>query len=274
MKVPHPKAEPHPPVMRVLSLGAGYQSTAVLYLGLEGRIPGFDHVIFADTGWEPKAVYDHLQTLEKACAEADIPLHKVTAGNLRSDALDDDHAFMSMPVFMPDATRTREVQGRRQCTREYKVAPISKKIAELVTDGDTEDWRRIPRHIRVEVIKGISLDEISRAKPPRNQWEIVDYPLLSIGWRRGNCFEYLQGKGITPPRSACIGCPYRSNKEWRDLTAAEWDDACEFDAAIRERAEGGAFLHRSLLPLAEADLSSRDGTISLFDAECEGMCGL
>jgi len=41
-----------------LSLGAGIQSSTVLLLACEGVIPRFDVALFADTGWEPRAVYD------------------------------------------------------------------------------------------------------------------------------------------------------------------------------------------------------------------------
>ena len=49
---------------RVLSLGAGVQSTALLLMMIHGEIPKADAVIFSDTGWEPAAVYKHLEKLE------------------------------------------------------------------------------------------------------------------------------------------------------------------------------------------------------------------
>ena len=55
--------------LRVLSLGAGVQSTAVLLMMIEGQLPKADAVIFADTGWEPIAVYDHLKKLELLMAK-------------------------------------------------------------------------------------------------------------------------------------------------------------------------------------------------------------
>jgi hypothetical protein len=39
---------------RVLSLGAGVQSTALLLMMIHGEVPKADAVIFSDTGWEPK----------------------------------------------------------------------------------------------------------------------------------------------------------------------------------------------------------------------------
>jgi|AntDryMetagUQ889_1029465.scaffolds.fasta_scaffold13681_2 hypothetical protein len=41
--------------LRLLSLGAGVQSSAVLLLACHGAIPRFDAALFADTGWEPPA---------------------------------------------------------------------------------------------------------------------------------------------------------------------------------------------------------------------------
>jgi hypothetical protein len=55
-----PSADIRPPRVRLLSLGAGVQSTAVLLLACDGAIPPFDAAYFADTGWEPKPVYANL----------------------------------------------------------------------------------------------------------------------------------------------------------------------------------------------------------------------
>lgn len=54
--------------LRVLSLGAGVQSTTVLLMSLAGEIEPFDVAVFADTQAEPAEVYTHL---EKLTAEAE-----------------------------------------------------------------------------------------------------------------------------------------------------------------------------------------------------------
>gem|GEM_PF-6277164 len=47
--------------MRVLSLGGGTQSTVMALLADEGRFGQRpDVAVFADTGWEPDAVYDNV----------------------------------------------------------------------------------------------------------------------------------------------------------------------------------------------------------------------
>lgn len=55
--------------MRVVSLGAGVQSTVMLLMALHREIkPIPDVVIFADTGFEPLGVYDHLNWIEAEVA--------------------------------------------------------------------------------------------------------------------------------------------------------------------------------------------------------------
>lgn len=76
------------PTIRVLSLGAGRQSTTLALLSAEGVLPKLDACIFADTGWEPERVYRHLDRLEQEVLNpAGIPLFRVSNGNLRDDVL-------------------------------------------------------------------------------------------------------------------------------------------------------------------------------------------
>ncbi len=63
----------------ILSLGAGVQSTALALMAVRGELPGFRRpvaAIFADTGWEPRGVYDHLHWLVQELGEA-LPVHIV-----------------------------------------------------------------------------------------------------------------------------------------------------------------------------------------------------
>ncbi|MET7949072.1 tyrosine-type recombinase/integrase [Micromonospora sp. NPDC005324] len=87
------------PTHRYLSLGAGVQSSTLLLLAVRGEIPRFGAAVFADTGWEPAPVYAHLRRLQRLAAAAGIPIVRVSAGNIRHDALDPTHRFASMPLF-------------------------------------------------------------------------------------------------------------------------------------------------------------------------------
>jgi hypothetical protein len=98
---PRRRPGPHGPALRVLSLGAGVQSTALLILAARGDLEPLDAAVFADTGWEPAAVYAHLDRIETEIARpAGIPILRVGNGHIREDALDPAHRFASMPLYV------------------------------------------------------------------------------------------------------------------------------------------------------------------------------
>jgi hypothetical protein len=272
----------HPPqTLRVFSCGAGIQSTAIALLMRDGRLPLVDHVVFADTGWEPARVYAQIERLAAVFDQLGIPLHRVAQGNLRADSINPEHRFASVPYFVrnPDGS---EGMGRRQCTSEYKLAPISRKVRELL-GATAPDFRRVPKGRVAEQWIGFSTDEIGRAGSSGHlvQYQRPRYPLLELGMSRRDCTRYLEraGWGDTA-KSACIGCPFHGNRQWRELRdqhPAEWADAVAFDAAIRKGGarglplNGEAFLHRSRVPLdlAPIDRWTR-GDIAEATAEVQG----
>lgn len=85
-------------------------------MAAEGHLTGLDVAIFADTGWEPRAVYDHLDRIEQEIADpAGIPILGVSSGNIRADALDPAKRFASMPLHILNPAGD-EGMSRRQCT--------------------------------------------------------------------------------------------------------------------------------------------------------------
>lgn len=266
--------------LRVLSLGAGVQSTTLLLMMLEGEIEPADHVIFADTGWEPRNVYEHLDYLRGLMDEAGMPFHMVSAGNIRDDFLSGDRRFASMPLHVRNE-EGKKAMVRRQCTSDYKIAPLMKEQRRL---AGLKPGQRCSEH-RVTTIIGISYDEVQRMRDPQFSWIRHEYPLIDRRLTRHDCLAWCEARGYPmPPRSACIGCPFKNQEEWRHLRTMpeEWADAVAFDEALRAderintRFRGEAYLHSSLRPLSEVDLRSNEekGILSLFDQECEGMCGL
>ena len=254
---------------------------------VKGEIELPDHVIFSDTGWEPKPVYEHLAKLEELMQQHNIPFHKVTAGNIRSDVLKTDGSRVALlPTYMKNPNNSKGMM-QRQCTAEYKINPAMKKHRELV---GLKPRQQSKEHLGTTIF-GISYDEIQRMKDPPFSWLRNEYPLIDMKLTRQMCLDWCQEHGYDlPPRSACIGCPFKSDHEWRllrDTMPDEWQDAVEFDNEYREavRVRGKLssipFLHKSLIPLGEVDLrtSKEKGQFSLFgedqfDQECEGMCGV
>lgn len=251
------------PRLRILSLGAGVQSTTLLLMACGGILPKLDYAIFADTGWEPASVYEHLSRVTTVAADAGVPVLQVSNGNLRTDLLNAGVRYASIPYFVrnPDGS---EGMGRRQCTSEYKLMPIGRKVRELL-GAAAPDFRRVPKGRVCEQWIGFSSDEIGRVSDKgRVSYVTKRYPLLELGMDRKACLRWLGKRGWTSvAKSACIGCPFHGNRAWRDLRdnrPGEWADAIEFDAAIRKGGSRGlplageAFLHRSRVPLSIAPI--------------------
>lgn len=229
--------------------------------------------IFADTQWEPKAVYEHLEWLMSPNV-LPFPVHVVTGGNLRQDTIDRSNTtggrFAAVPwhIRNPDGSAG---MGRRQCTKEYKLRPVQREIVRLC------DGKR--KRGQAEVWIGISIDEIIRVKPSRVQYIVNRHPLIEERLSRWDCLQWLRRNDYPePPKSACVGCPFRDPSGWRSLTTTEFHDAIYVDNAIRSQPgfRGEQFMHRDLVPLNEVDLSTSEerGQINLFNNECEGMCGI
>ena len=264
---------------RFLSLGAGVQSSTLALLIAHGDVPMVDAAIFADTQWEPRAVYEWLDWLE---ARLPFPVYRVTAGSIRDSILAKQNTtggrFAAVPWHLQHPNGERGM-GRRQCTREYKIAPLIKEKRRLL---GYQPRQRIPVGA-CETLIGISTDEAVRAKDSRERWNTNVFPLLDLRMSRQDCVGWMARHGYpTPPKSSCIGCPYHSDAEWRRLRDTDpeaWADAVALDEMIREPVRGmkaRQFMHRKMLPLAQVDLSTPEehGQVNLFENECEGMCGL
>lgn len=269
--------------VKILSLGAGVQSSTALLMSCHGELPKLDAAVFADTHWEPAEVYTWLKELTEISEKAGIPVFTVSTGDLRADALrssigaqqEGEVRAASMPLYVTQPGESKAGMIRRQCTREYKIDPIRREIRRVI--GVAPRGRVGPG--TVDLWMGISSDEASRMRPSQVQWITHIYPLIDQDppMRRSDCNMWLKRHGyVNVPRSACIGCPFHSNAEWEEIkkNPVEWADAVEFDEAIRDRdvRGGSAFLHRSVTPLKEAVMD--DGSLRLWDDECTGYCGV
>ena len=166
---------------------------------------------------------------------------------------------------------------RRHCTTDYKINVVDKAIRDKL-QLKPRQWMPVS----VEMVMGISYDEMYRMKVPTQKWKSFDYPLIDLKMTRADCVKYVEQFGLgRPPRSACYFCPFKSNEEWRHLRdnqPQDWARAVEFDRKIRRSVTPGLtsefFVHRDYVPLDGADLGKSDeGEYSMGD-ECEGMCGV
>ncbi len=277
------------PKLRVLSFGGGIQSTTLLHMAAHGEIEPPDVVIFAELEAEPQSVYENLRWLKESQVQP-FEIITVSAGSIIDDmmtqvggnAVKQGGRAPSAPFY----TTGRDGRGaplRRQCTGHYKIEPINAKIRELL---GYKPRQRIPA-LSVEMMIGISLDEVVRAGASFVPWIVNRYPLLEKRMTRGDCIQWLRRHDLpVPSKSACLFCPYRSIEEWRNLRdrdPVDFAKAIEIDEMIRPgirrndkgTSTGNLFLHRSLTPLKDLDLSTPEerGQVDLL-TECEGGCGL
>lgn len=262
------------PSVRVIALGAGVQSTTLCMLVALGELPKPDAAIFADTGWEPRRVYEHLDRIERELLQPlGIPLHKVSYGSeIQKDTLQDD-AFITMPVYGIDGDTGARTMGQRQCTHQYKLKPIKWKIRELL---GLPHPAHIPADVTAEQWIGISTDEVGRARDSGIRYLKSVHPLLDLGMSRKDCRRLLKVHGWeSTPKSACIGCPFNNKASWRrlhDESPAEWEEAVAFDEQLRDLRPGmQLFISSERIPLRDVDLSKHtrnelaDMQVDLFD---------
>ena len=262
--------------LRVISLGAGVQSSVMALMAGMGKItPMPDCAIFADTQFEPKEIYEHLDWLTHVLP---FPVHVVTAGNIKEDTLQGKNAFGTSYIAMPLFT-DKNTMGRRQCTFDYKIRPINKKTRQLM--GLKKGQRANGKVCETWV--GISIDEIQRVKESQFPYVKNRYPLIELGMKRRDCLswfeKYFPHKKLK--RSACIACPYNNNSSWRNMKKNDPENfkiAIDFDEKIRNLHKDEKlkyYIYQGKVPLKDADLSTAEdkGQLNFLD-ECDGMCGV
>lgn len=273
----------------IISLGAGVQSSTMALMAAAGEItPMPECAIFADTQSEPRAVYEWLNRLEKLLP---FPVYRVTAGSLRDEilgAMNGSNRMDARPPFFTGSGGTLN----RQCTQDFKILPIQKKLGELIGHKPRARWPTSP--VVTQWI-GISFDEVQRCKVSRNKWSAHRWPLIEMQMTRAHCLAWLTSHGYpVPAKSACTFCPYHDDLLWRDMKLNDpesFADAVVVDEAIRQGMPGPKrpkgerwFLHRQCIPLVQIDFRTAEdaGQERLFDhddekgfaVECEGMCGV
>ncbi len=281
-----PKAEPVDFQLRVISLGAGVQSSTMALMSAVGYIEPCDYALFSDTGNEPAEVYEWLDWLEN---ELPFEVVRVSAGNLADDSLrlrqhqtkHGVYAKNMIPAYVLQPDGSKGLLGRR-CTGDYKVIPIQREIKLRL--GGRKRGKRM-----AESWLGISTDEAHRMKPSREKSIVNRWPLIEKGISRQDCLVWMRARGYPqPPRSACYFCPFHSDKEWIRLATEAPDDfrravvfekelqvACASTTIETAKLRGVPFLHRACIPLSEVEFgNSGQLDFSGFGNDCEGLCGV
>ena len=273
--------------LRVLSLGAGVQSSTLALMIHKGEIPMVDCAIFADTQAEPPKVYEWLKFIKKTVS---YPVHIVTWRNLEKDVLDASqgkYQAFTIPFYTKNKETEQKGMLMRQCTADYKIKPVTKKVRELL--GYKKGERVDLKEVKVEMLLGISTDELRRMRMNRLRYIDNQYPLINdFGMSRQVCIAWMIDNGYPmPTKSACYFCPFHSQSTWKEIKENDsklFEKAVQMDKQIRDQEKykiknkfkDELFLHRSCEPLDKA--LEDDGQLDMFDGFntiCDdGMCGV
>jgi len=264
--------------LRIISLGAGLQSSVLCLMAARHEIgPMPDAAIFADTGWESKRVYAHLDWLE---AQLPFPIIRVKR---EGPSLGE---FQLATVGLPLKGRSTvplyldQPYGMmaKQCSKEWKTRVVQREIRRML---GMVPGQRGPRQPIVEQWVGMDKGEMRRAKESERKWIKNRWPLIERNMRRRDVERWREERQYPRfPKSSCIFCPFRDDDGWAAMQADEPDDfeaACQFDEGVRggwAGMEGQAFVHWTRVPLRDADFTLRkpEGGGLFGMSECEARC--
>ena len=251
--------------MKAISLGWGVQSFTLAAMSALGDLEPVDVAIHADTTHETSGTY--------AFAERWTPW--LEERGVRVVTVRDAAQAATVTEFKTDIPAFTDTPGgsggmlRRQCTGRWKIGPMRKWLQSNRDGKPVEQWL------------GISLDEFQRMKDSDRKYIKHRWPLIERRMTRWDCQRYLETHSLeVPPKSACVFCPFHNMAAWQAMKAtggADWQKAVEVDEAIRKvRPPYDLFLHPARIPLVDVDLRSEQdkGQLSLWDAECSGICGV
>lgn len=218
------------PLIHVVSLSGGKDSTAMLLMMLEKGMP-VDIILFCDTGLEFPDMYKHLDEIENYTGR------KIT--RLKAP-FSFEYYFIDVIVKRKNEQEFIEKYGRlyngnswpgprqRWCTSRLKDAPREKFLSLLKK-----------QYTVIEYV-GIAADEEYRLKRKVNKKENVRHPLVEWGMTENECLRYCYEKGFDWnglykyfKRVSCWCCPLQPLSElrilynyypelWKQLR--EWDD--------------------------------------------------
>ena len=275
--------------MRILSFGAGMQSTALALMSCENAnaskngqepvfplVPIYDLVAFCDLGFEPPWVKRQVEFTRKACEWAGIRFEKLDSP-LYQDFMENfgERRTISIPWWTlgEDGHKSRMP---RNCTIDYKVEMISKFVRWEIL-GYKKGQRLRPEDEKAhEMHMGFSFEEKRRCKDNPNRMFVNRFPLVDMELTRADNFAYIKDVwGLETKASACNFCPYHKNyffKFLKENLPETYQQLVEVDELLRDKnpkppMDSDLFISRSRKRLE--DLTPED----CDDAECFEYCG-
>lgn len=254
-------------ILNVISLGAGKQSSYMLFKALEGKFGTKpDLAIFSDTGCEPQYVYEYFEWLKETVKP--FPVITVSEGNLMEDTVEYLGGKRKRVASLPLRLGGDGGLIMRQCTNDYKIKPLRKYL------------QKIRGNKKVRLWIGISLDEMERMRQSNVKYIENYYPLIEKRITINEIVSWFDKTGMKiPGKSACLICPFHSDNYWKRFKKEfpkEFEKACKFDDAIRTypNLNEKTYLSKHKKPLREINFEYQPSLFPELIEECEGLCGL
>lgn len=271
--------------MKILSFGAGMQSTALALMSCENAkagkrlhpwVPVYDAVIFCDLGLEPEWVNTQMEFTRKACEEAGI-FFKVLNTPLYQHFIENfgERRTISIPwwTITEDGHKSKMP---RNCTIDFKVNAITQYVHwELL--GYKKGQRLKEEDVKAhEMHMGFSKEEERRCHENPHELFTNHFPLVKMGWTRAESYQYiLETWGLDTKASACAFCPFHRNyfyQHIREFEPKTYDQILIVDNLLRDKTpkppmDSDLFISRSRKRLCE--LTPEDCN----DAEYFDYCG-
>lgn len=248
-------------MLRMLSWGCGVQSTTLAAMSALGELEHLDAVITADPGWERGKTYQARDWYSEWLVSWGLQVEILPGRDIKRQGVQE---HIHIPFWSASGGPLQ-----RQCTRNFKIRPIKRRVRELA--GYNASLAPHPPPDTIEVWIGFSADEWKRCRPSTVRFIRHRWPLIELNMTRWDCITWLEEHGLpVPVKSACIGCPYRSAREWLDMKEndpAEFDEAVAFDEENRDNpiaisahvTSSALFIFRTgagPCPLKDADLEA------------------
>lgn len=223
---------------KYISFSGGVESSAMCVL-----FGGKADAIFSDAGWEHKQIYDRIELVERRVREIhgnDFKVHRIKAqAKHKGEYYDNLKDYIRATKYYPS-------QMGRYCTRLFKIEPIDRFLKD---SGE------------VELMIGLNADETDRTGNHGLLENVkYSYPLIDANINRAGCLTVLEHAGLTPTfppymrRGGCVGCFYKSKKEFYAMALLSKDEFKEVEDIEKEiQDERGKFysIRKNIPSMAE-----------------------
>jgi len=237
--------------------GGGRQSVCIAALILQGRLPAPDYAAIADTGREKSSTWKYLRDIVQP--KLPFPIHIVKKSEFAT--VDVWGGKEKDTLLIPAYTNQSGEIGKLEtfCSNEWKVRVVDRWLGK----------RDVSKFIKWI---GFSIEEGKRWKPMKKYHaDHVRFPLVDdVPLTAAQAVDLIKEMGWPEPiSSSCWMCPNMNDRQWKQLTAEEFEQACDFDEWIR-LTDPNAYLHKTCQPLRKIKFSDSDTN---GGRECEsGIC--